>query len=108
LDESFKLANCLSHRKHHIVRPLAGGDELYLAHGEIKGASEVVDSITSNAHEVWRNGLARNEFQHVAINLCVMLYKDIVSVIAELQGAAPQISDMLFGPFDLQLGSRKS
>jgi hypothetical protein len=61
-----------------------------------------VDGITSDAHEVWPNGLTGDELQHIATSIRVALYKNSVPAItSEFQDPTPQVPDMLLGPFDL-------
>lgn len=100
LDGSFKVIPSLVYRENYVVRPLASGQEFDFAHGNVESTSKIVDGISDDTHNLFRDRWTRNEFERVAAGVRLTVHVNTVSVV-DLKDVPLKVSDVLSGPLDL-------
>jgi hypothetical protein len=75
--------------------------ELDIVGDKIESGAQVVQSVSSDTHELFWNGFTRLELERVVTSIGISLDKNGVRVSVDADQNSVQVSDVLFGPLNL-------
>ena len=103
IDGVYKFIPSVAHRKLGVVGSLSSGSKLNIVGDKIESSSEIMQSVTNNAHEFFWHGLTKLELERITAGARVTFNPNGVKVTLDdfANQKSIQISDVLFGPLDL-------
>lgn len=101
VDGGYKFIPCIAYRKLSVLRPLSCMAELDIVGDKIESGAQVVQSVSSDTHELFWNGFTRLELERVVTSIGISLDKNGVRVSVDADQNSVQVSDVLFGPLNL-------
>lgn len=101
MDGCYKFIPGVVHRKLGMSGPLSVSGEFYVVGDEIESGAQIMERVSSDAHELFWHGFTRLELERVVASIRVSLNEDSVRMSVDAYQNTVQISDVLLGPLNL-------
>lgn len=102
IDGTYKFISGRAHRKVGVASSLPCGSKFNVADSKVESTSEIMQSVSGDAHEYTRHPFSRNELQEVVASTRIVLDLNFVRVtFLELPDLNIQIVDVFTGPLNL-------